>query len=110
VNTLTLINTTRRMKIYNLPHDTYCSALGRCACTRLDGRQARLICASITIPAGGFVNELPKAVFEVAEIQRDLKVGHLRAHHITQPEKKTSKTRKAGSKKNQSGSGRKRAR
>ena len=98
------------MKIYNLPHDTYCKALGHCACTRLAGRKEQLVCASITLPAGGFVNELPKAVFEVVEIQRDLKSGHLRAHQISQPEKKTSKPRKAGSKKNQSGSGRKRAR
>ena len=110
MNILTLINTTRRMKIYNLPHDTYCKALGRCACTRLSGRGGRLVCASITLPAGGFVNDLPKAVFEVAEIQRDLNSGLIRAHQISQPEKKTSKPRKAGSKKNQSGSGRKRAR
>lgn len=110
MNTITLINTTRRMKVYNLPHNTYCKALGRCACTRLPGREGRRVCASITLPAGGFVNELPKAVFEVAEIHSDLKSGLIRAHQISQPEKKTSKPRKAGSKKSPSSSGRKRAR
>jgi hypothetical protein len=77
--TITLINKTKRMKTYNLPHETYCKALGRCACTKLPGRGGRSICASLTLPAGGLVYLLFEAVLEVADIIRDLRAGRLEA-------------------------------
>ena len=90
------------MKVYNLPHDTYCKALGRCACTRFQGKR---VCSSLTIPAGGFQKELPEAVLYVAEVLRDVGTGVLRANRISNKEKKTTPTRKS-----KSGSGRKRKR
>lgn len=77
--TVTLINKTRRLKTYNLPHDTYCKALGRCTCTKLSGRGGRAVCASLTLPAGGLVSLLAEAVLEVADIIRDLRAGLLEA-------------------------------
>jgi len=101
---ITLMNTARRMKVYNLPHHTYCKALGRCACTPLPGRDGRKVCASITLPAGGVLESLPEAVLEVADVLRDLCAGLLRAHSIPASPRKKTTTRKAKS------SGRKRSR
>jgi hypothetical protein len=76
--TITLINRTGRMKVYNLPHKTYCKALGECACTKLPGRNAGLVCASLTLAAGVEVEGVPDAVLHVAEITKDIKSGGLR--------------------------------
>ncbi|MCP4678740.1 MAG: hypothetical protein GY854_25165 [Deltaproteobacteria bacterium] len=77
--TVTLTNTTNRMKAYNLPHDVYCAALGSCACTISKDRSRRLIPSSLTIPSGGVTEKLPDAVLSVSEIsvavkKRDLLV------------------------------------
>jgi len=102
---VTLINNTRRMKVYNLPHDTYCKALGHCECDVIPGREGRRICKSLTLPAGGFQKELPDAVLQLEEILRDISTGAIKAHRIAEPEKKSTPTRKT-----KSGSGRKRTR
>ena len=43
---VTLINTTRRMKVINLPHATYCEARGSCACQT---HGAQRLAAAITL-------------------------------------------------------------
>ena len=101
---ITLLNTARRMKVYNLPHHTYCKALGRCGCRPLPGRDGRRACTSITLPAGGVLEDLPDAVLEVADVLRDLRAGVLRAHSFAERPRKTTTTRKAR------GGGRKRSR
>jgi hypothetical protein len=76
--TMTLINKTGRMKVYNLPHKTYCAALGRCACTVIPGRNGARVCASLTLAAGAEVDSIPEAVLQVAEIAKDIGSGALR--------------------------------
>ena len=93
--TITLLNTARRMKVYNLPHHTYCRALGRCACTPLPGRDGRRACASITLPAGSVIEDLPEAVLDVADVLRDFCAGILRAHSIQATPRKKTTSRKA---------------
>ena len=75
--TVTLINKTRRMKTYNLPHDTYCKALGECACITLPGRDKRTVCSSVTLAAGAEVEGLQDAVLQVTKIAKDIKKGEL---------------------------------
>lgn len=75
--TITLINKTRRMRVYNLSHDSYCQALGQCACTRLPTRNTMYVCASLTLPANARVSGIQEAALQVPEIARDIKVGSL---------------------------------
>lgn len=82
---ITLINTTKRMKVYNLPHESFCKALGGCKCTILAGRDNKRLCSSISIPAGAFIENMPDAIMEIAEVIRDLKSGNLRAHRVATP-------------------------
>jgi hypothetical protein len=76
--TMTLINRTGRMKVYNLPHKTYCAALGKCACTVIPGRSGARVCASLTLAAGAEVDGVSEAVLQVAEIAKDIVSGALR--------------------------------
>lgn len=78
---VTLINTTRRMKVLNLPHDVYCAALGRCACTRQPGRDGRLVPTSLTLPALAEVSGLDGAVLKLPEVERGLRSGELRLRY-----------------------------
>lgn len=78
---VTLINTTRRMKVLNLPHEVYCAALGRCACTRQPGRDGRCIPASLTLPALAEVSGLDGAVLKLPEVERALRSGELRLRY-----------------------------
>ena len=76
--TITLINRTGRMKVYNLPHQTYCKPLGKCACTKLPGRNSGQVCASLTLASGVEVDGVPEAVLQVKEISKDISSGALR--------------------------------
>ena len=76
---VTIVNNTRRMKVFNLTHASYCDALGRCACTILPGRAKRRVATSLTIPAGGEFKGLADAVLAVPEIARAVKAGQLTA-------------------------------
>ena len=78
---LSLTNTTRRMKVVNLPHDVYCAALGRCACTRQPGRDGRSVPTSLTLPAGAEVAGLDGAVRKLPEIDRAIRAGELRLRY-----------------------------
>ena len=89
--TMTLINKTGRMKVYNLPHKTYCAALGKCACTLLPGRNSARVCASLTLPADAEVEasvkdyrdvlvtlyaEVATNYVNVRELQERLRLAH----------------------------------
>ena len=76
--TMTLINRAGRMKVYNLPHKTYCAALGKCACTMIPGRNGARVCASLTLASGAEIEGVPEAALQVAEIARDIRAGVLR--------------------------------
>jgi len=81
-----LTNTTHKVRVYNLPHDSYCRALRACACRRapaqrIAGRRpagGRLCCASLTLQPGVQV-EVNAAVLAVPEINRAVRAGALRA-------------------------------
>jgi hypothetical protein len=72
-----LTSRTRRIKVFILPHDVYCAALGTCACTMTPERDARRLAASLTVPAGATIAGLPDAVLAVPHIQRAVDAGDI---------------------------------
>ena len=91
--TITLINATRRMKIINLPHASYCEALGDCVCmARSDGKPTA---ASLTLPAGSRTTGLHEAVLQLPDIARDIRAGELRVRREVPPPQPKSRSRKA---------------
>ena len=91
--TVTLINTTRRMKVINLPHASYCEALGTCACTA--GRGDRLTASSLTLCAGSTTLGLHEAVLQLPDVARDIRAGELRVRRDVSPPQPKSRPRKA---------------
>ena len=79
--TTTLINKTNRMKVIPLPHNTYCEALGMCECVRLPGMKNK-VASSLTIPAGGTVEDIPNAVLAVDQVARMVRRGELVAKQV----------------------------
>lgn len=81
---IALKNTQRRMLAFNLPHESYCRALGACACRvvrRMDMPESvpgRRVCASLTVLATATARDLPRAVLAVPEIARAVADGTLR--------------------------------
>jgi hypothetical protein len=89
--TVTLTNTSGRMQVFNLPHESYCAALGRCACRspeaprpapltvrELPGqpvRARRPACASLTLAAGKGAAGLPDAVLAAPDVARAVRTG-----------------------------------
>ena len=89
--TVTLTNTSGRMQVFNLPHESYCAALGRCACRtpqpprsavvpvrELPGqpvRDRRPASASLTLPAGQAVTGLADAVLAAPDVARAVRSG-----------------------------------
>jgi len=73
--TISLINATRRIKIYNLPHQIYCRALGHCACMTSGDR---MLSSSLTILAGATVTGIEEAVLHIPEVKRDIRKSLLR--------------------------------
>lgn len=92
--TITLINTTKRMKVINLPHDIYCAAAGKCACTAAAGRDGRRIGSSLTLPAGSITPGLDEAVLLEPEVARDVRAGELRVRREAPVPKNTNPSRK----------------
>ena len=92
--TVTLTNTSSRLQAFDLPHHTYCQALGHCACTRT---AVTRICQSITLPAGRSRSGLPEAVLSVPGVAFALERGRLRltrresAHTPKPPGRKPSR-------------------
>ena len=74
--TVTLINKTNRMKVIPLPHNTYCAALGKCACVTLPGMKKK-VASSLTIPAGEVIRDIPDAVLTVDQVIRMVRQGEL---------------------------------
>ena len=78
--TVTLINATRRMKVANLPHDVYCAASGRCACTDAGGRR---LASSLTLAAHSAAEGIDEAALSVPDIARDVRAGEIRVKRET---------------------------
>jgi hypothetical protein len=83
------------MKVINLPHDIYCVAAGKCACTAAAGRGGRRITSSLTLPAGSTTPGLDEAVLLVPEVARDVRAGELRLRREVPAPKNTNPPRKA---------------
>ena len=89
--TVTLVNRTQRMQVFNLPHDRYCAALGRCECrvpatpkarplgttVQVGGtaRAKRPVCPSLTLAAGATQSGLPDAVLAAPDVDRAVRAG-----------------------------------
>jgi uncharacterized membrane protein YhhN len=80
-----LTNATRRMKVLNLPHATYCAALGRCACTPHPLVENATVASSLTLAAGETVTGLPEAVLAAPDVNRAIKAGELRVQEVPAP-------------------------
>ena len=91
--TITLINATRRMKVVNLPHASYCEALGTCACA--SGQGDRPTASSLTLPAGSTTPGLHEAVLQLPDVARDIRAGELRVRREVPPPQPKSRPRKA---------------
>jgi hypothetical protein len=71
-----LVNTTDGRKAFVLAHDTYCTALGRCACIRaLPLGRAR---ASVLVLDEGERRRVTRAVLSVPEVACAVRRGRLR--------------------------------
>lgn len=80
-----LKNKSKQQKVYNLPHQHYCKALGECACKPLTTRRpeqlpdgtvgiretTRMIPTSLSLLAGER-RQVPDATLAVPEVQRDI--------------------------------------
>ena len=91
---VTLTNTSGRLQSLDLPHQSSCHALGRCACTNTSKRQ---ICHSLTLPAGTSKAGLPEAILAVPAVAFALVRGRLRltrrqsAHKRKAPDRKPAR-------------------
>jgi len=84
--TVSLTNTSNRCQVFVLAHDTYCKALGDCACDVEQGRAARRTASSLTLATGVTTPELDDAVLAVPDVVRAVRRGELAVkRHITGP-------------------------
>lgn len=100
--TVTLINTSGRLKAFTLAHETYCTARGRCACTVTPGHDGRRIASSITLAASTRLEELDEAVLAIPDVERAARSGDLRVERKvpepTRPMPIDASPRRAGKK------------
>jgi len=76
--TVTLTNTSGRLKTFTLPHESFCAARGRCACAMTPGRDPRRVPSSLTLAAEARLEGVDEAVLAVPEVDRALRAGALR--------------------------------
>jgi hypothetical protein len=65
------------MKVFILPHETYCLALGRCVCEESAGIRPRRIPSSLTLPAGSVTPGLDDALLLLPEVAKAARTGDL---------------------------------
>ena len=83
--TVILKNTSGRLQTFVLAHETYCRALGECACEVTTGRAGRRTPRSLTLATGVASPELPEAVLALPEVRRALAEGAVSARRVTPP-------------------------
>ena len=105
-----IINKSKSMKVFNLPHDEYCAKLGKCSCTIkklqrlvMDAAgdkhirvEQKRIPDSLRIPSGQTIKG-PKELLWVKAIKKALDNGEIKIKRIetqTQPPPKVSETKK----------------
>ena len=107
--TIAITNTSGRIKVINLSHQTYCEALGSCQCQHVPGTRGIRLPSSLTIPTGATVTNLPEAVLALPEVARAVCAGQLSIRHSRPSPTKgakseTKKPRKSSKKKRQGAS------
>gem|GEM_PF-1225913 len=75
--TVSLKNTSGRLKVIVLAHETFCAARGQCGCDVPAGRGARRTPRSLTLATGVTAAGLDEAVLTLAEVRRALQRGEL---------------------------------
>ncbi len=75
--TVSLTNTSNRCQVFVLAHETYCKALGECACDVEQGRSARRTPRSLTLATGVTSTELDDALLSVPDVVRAVRRGEL---------------------------------
>ena len=84
--TVSLTNTSNRCQVFVLAHETYCKALGECACDVEQGRSARRTPRSLTLTTGVTSPELDDAVLTVPDVVRAVRRGELAVkRHVAEP-------------------------
>ena len=83
--TVSLTNTSGRCQVFVLAHETYCKALGGCACTQEPGRGGRRVASSLTLAAGVTVPRQPEAVLSVPVVVRAVRRGELAVQRHFEP-------------------------
>jgi len=75
--TVSITNTSVRCQVFVLAHETYCRALGECACDEGLRRGAKRTPTSLTLASGVTSPELDDAVLAVSEVVRAARRGEL---------------------------------
>ena len=78
--TVRLLNVTRRMKVFQLPHDPYCTTLGACACIALPRRKTR-VASSLTLPASVPI-DCPEAALKAPEVLAAIRAGKVQVFPV----------------------------
>ncbi len=80
-----LMNQSKRMQVFLLPHDEYCGPAGACNCVfRNDGVR---LAGSLTIPVGAVVSDLPDAILAVTSVARAMGESTIRAERFSSTRK-----------------------
>lgn len=77
--TVSLKNTSGRLKVIVLAHETFCAARGQCGCDVPAARGARRMPRSLTLATGVTATGLDEAVLALPEVRRALQRGELAA-------------------------------
>lgn len=84
--TVSLTNTSSRCQVFVLAHETYCKALGECACEVEQGRAPRRTPRSLTLATGVTSSALDDAVLAVPDVVRAIRRGELAVkRHVAEP-------------------------
>ena len=84
--TVSLTNTSNRCQVFVLAHETYCKALGECACDVEQGRAPRRTPRSLTLATGVTSPALDDAVLAVPDVVRAVRRGELAVkRHVAEP-------------------------
>lgn len=84
--TVSLTNTSNRCQVFVLAHETYCKALGECACEVEQGRAPRRTPRSLTLTTGVTSPALDDAVLAVPDVVRAVRSGELAVkRHVAEP-------------------------
>ncbi len=75
--TVSLKNTSGRLQVFVLAHETCCAARGECGCSVTQGRSARRIPGSLTLATGVTSAGLHDAVLALPEVRRAIQRGEL---------------------------------